>query len=24
MIHKGIEILRKGKGIKIVIYPENN
>jgi len=23
-IHEGIELLRKGKGIKVIIYPENN
>lgn len=23
-IHEGIEVLRKGKGIKIIIYPEND
>ena len=23
-IHEGIELLRKGKGIKIIIYPEND
>jgi Zn-dependent alcohol dehydrogenase len=23
-VHEGIELLRKGKGIKIIIYPEND
>jgi hydroxypyruvate isomerase len=23
-VHEGIELLRKGKGIKVIIYPEND